>query len=179
MRTINSLADVQIVLRDLLNWKSAQQTKNQDLHGLRITNAGDGVDPGDYATLRQVQSSSQSSQNVDQFYTIVWATNSLITGQLVPAWETGKGRDGLPHEVWLKCRTAPSGGDLEVQFTIDGTNLLSSPITIPNGGTTKVFSSSFVSPVPKVGEHSEILPVIVNNAGAGVISFGLVVKRSS
>ena len=55
MRTINSLADAQIVLRELLDWKDTQISKAKDQRGLQIKNAGDATDPTDLVTLRQLK----------------------------------------------------------------------------------------------------------------------------
>lgn len=55
MRQVNSLADVNIVLRELLDWKAQMQTKSQDQSGLQIKNLGKATDPGDAVTLAQVQ----------------------------------------------------------------------------------------------------------------------------
>ena len=55
MRAINSLADVQIVLKELLDWKTTQISKAKDQRGLQIKNAGDATDPTDLVTLRQLK----------------------------------------------------------------------------------------------------------------------------
>ena len=58
MRAINSLADVQIVLKELLDWKTTQISKAKDQRGLQIKNAGDATDPTDLVTLRQLKPAS-------------------------------------------------------------------------------------------------------------------------
>ena len=58
MRTINSLSDVQIVLKELLDWKDTQISKAKDQRGLQIKNAGDATDPTDLVTLRQLKPAS-------------------------------------------------------------------------------------------------------------------------
>jgi len=55
MRKISSLADVQIVLNDLLNWKDRESSKARDQRGLQVKNAGDAKDPQDLVTLRQLE----------------------------------------------------------------------------------------------------------------------------
>ena len=54
MRIVKSFEDVQIVLRDLLDWKSLLSTKDWDFKKLRIKNASPAVDPNDYVTLSQL-----------------------------------------------------------------------------------------------------------------------------
>src|SRR5674476_1019605 len=58
MRTINSLTDAQIVLKELLDWKDTQISKAKDQRGLQIKNAGDATDPTDLVTLRQLKPAS-------------------------------------------------------------------------------------------------------------------------
>ena len=55
MRTIRNLADVQIVLKELLDWKETLLSKAKDQRGHQIKNAGDATDPQDLVTLRQLQ----------------------------------------------------------------------------------------------------------------------------
>lgn len=54
MRRIETLADVQIVLRQLLDAQSKQQNSGSNIHGLQVRNAADATEPGDYVTLRQL-----------------------------------------------------------------------------------------------------------------------------
>jgi hypothetical protein len=54
VRIVKSFEDVQIVLRDLLDWKSLLSTKDWDFKKLRIKNASPAVDPNDYVTLSQL-----------------------------------------------------------------------------------------------------------------------------
>ncbi len=55
MRAITSLQDVQIVLKDILDWQDKRDTKALDQHGLQIKNAGDATDGGDLVTLKQLR----------------------------------------------------------------------------------------------------------------------------
>jgi hypothetical protein len=55
VRRIESLSDVQIVLRGLLDFQSKIETSGLDLSGLRARNAGDALLPQDYVTLKQLQ----------------------------------------------------------------------------------------------------------------------------
>lgn len=54
MRIVNSLQDVQNVLRVLLDFKTLWESKNIDLNGRRIINAGVAVDASDYVTKSEL-----------------------------------------------------------------------------------------------------------------------------
>ncbi len=56
MRAIKSLSDVQIVLKEILDWKDTQLSKAKDQRGHQIKNAGDATEPTDLVTLRQLES---------------------------------------------------------------------------------------------------------------------------
>ncbi len=55
MRAIKSLSDVQIVLKEILDWKDTQLSKAKDQRGHQIKNAGDATEPTDLVTLRQLE----------------------------------------------------------------------------------------------------------------------------
>jgi len=55
MRRIETLADAQIVIRELLDFKTKIETSGLDLHGLRVRNAGAAEKAGDYITYEQMQ----------------------------------------------------------------------------------------------------------------------------
>lgn len=55
MRRIETLADAQIVLRELLDFKTKIENSGLDLHGLRVRNAGAAERSGDYVTYEQLQ----------------------------------------------------------------------------------------------------------------------------
>lgn len=54
MRNIKTFEDVRLELVELRGVLDNLRVRSQDLHGLRMTNAGDAKDPGDYITLRQI-----------------------------------------------------------------------------------------------------------------------------
>ena len=54
MRIVKSFEDVQVVLREILDWKSLLSTKDWDFKKLRIKNASPAVDPNDYVILDQL-----------------------------------------------------------------------------------------------------------------------------
>lgn len=55
MRRISNLVDVQIVLKEILDWKDTQLSKAKDQRGHQIKNAGDATDPSDLVTLQQLR----------------------------------------------------------------------------------------------------------------------------
>lgn len=64
MRIVKSIGDVQIVLRQLLNWQSNETAvSNRNQRGYQIKNAGAATDPTDLVTLAQVQDLVSESQS--------------------------------------------------------------------------------------------------------------------
>jgi len=56
MRQPSTIPEVQAVLRDLDNrLRTFEGPLNVEIHGRRVINAGDGIDGGDYVTLRQLK----------------------------------------------------------------------------------------------------------------------------
>lgn len=55
MRRVKDLADVQIVLNEILDWKERLETKANDMHGLQIKNLGRGKDASDAVTVEQLE----------------------------------------------------------------------------------------------------------------------------
>jgi hypothetical protein len=177
LREIKSLQDVAIILRELTSWKDRLTTKNWDLHGLRITNASPGVASTDYATVSQLPSLSQQTSSVDQYYTAVFTKGGVVViGDIIPSFVVGPNREGAPIEVWLAAENAPSTGDLQINMTINGVNLLTSALTLPSGQKGPVFTSLFAQN-SKLGKHMKVIPTIVNDGSASAVSIGLVVKR--
>jgi hypothetical protein len=171
------LSDVQIVLRELLDWKTRIDTKDWDFHGLRIRNAGDGTSPKDYVTLEQLTTATPEVTQPEQFHTITWTRDVLIAGQVLPGFVVGKGREGIPHELWLYAQTAPATGPLTIQFVVGGVNLLTTSLSLPSGAQGPVFSTLFIAPVPKLFQHTVVFPTVSAVNGAAIISIGLVVQR--
>ncbi len=75
MRAIKSLSDVQIVLKEILDWKDTQLSKAKDQRGHQIKNAGDATEPTDLVTLRQLESAFPPGSKV-KGTTIVTQTTS-------------------------------------------------------------------------------------------------------
>lgn len=64
MRRVETIDDIQIVLRELLDFKSKIETSGLDLHGLRVRNASDGSVGSDYVTLNQLNANVTATKAV-------------------------------------------------------------------------------------------------------------------
>lgn len=181
MRVVNTFADCNIVFREILDWKKKLETKAWDNHGLQIKNVGEGTDPSDVAVVSQITQLIQTTSPGEPSYTQVWqSTGPVTTGQLVNAFVAGLDKDGVPNQALVIARIAASSSSLKINFTIDGTLLMATPIELPIGVVdSAVFSSDFVSVVPKIKVRSVILPVIVQGDGiVDIVTFGIIVKRN-
>lgn len=65
MRRIETLADVQIVLRGLLDFQSKIETSGLDLHGLQVRNAASASQDGDYVNYQQLQDTLGKISNIN------------------------------------------------------------------------------------------------------------------
>lgn len=188
MKQFKTIQDAQKVLNDLYNWIELHRTKNWDFTGLRITNAGDGVDDSDYVTVRQIKKKPEDAPNSYVYRTIVFSKDGQVSdGEESPADVIGQGIEGQPIEVWVLAEPGfePSGGDLIVniawtRYASDGTptttNLLATDLHLPSGQSQPAFSSAFTSPVPTIGRGAKLNKVIVTANNAGFVSIGLVMK---
>lgn len=188
MKQIKSLDDAQKVINDLYNRLELQRTKDWNFSGLKIKNASNGVDPQDYATVAQLPTVPTVDTTDNDFYTIVFSKDGQVTtGEESPSFIIGTGREGYPTQIWVVCEPTfePSGGDLIVNvawttYDDSGTphtlSLLSSDLHLPSGTSNRVFSSSFASPVPKLGNGAKLNKIIVAGNNASYVSIGLVVK---
>lgn len=173
MRVVKSLDDVNVILKELGQWKDRLSSKNQDFKGLKIQNAGDATEPQDYVTLSQLTSVSQSISQNPQHYSIPFSVSgAATTGMLSAPFIVGKDRVGRPTLVSVAVPTvaqAPSGSDLLVNLQINGINLLANNLDLPIGNAGPISSSAFVSPLPILSVGSKITPVIVSSDG--IVSF--------
>lgn len=182
MRVVKSFADCNIVFRELLDFKNKLETKATDNHGLQIKNVGAGTDPSDVATVSQLTKIAATASTDEPVYTQVWqSTGPVNTGDKINVFVAGLNRDGVPNQVWLVARVAAGSLSLKVNFTVDGTTLLANPVELPIGQIdVPVFSSDFVSVVPKIKIQSAVIPIIVQGDGiVDIVSIGLVVKRTN
>lgn len=200
MRAIKSLADVQIVLNQLLNWQSNRDSKDWDFHGLRIKNASASVDPSDYVVRSELQpnalaappasSAPQTPAQVanppipaptsapEQDYTIVITESSPTDGFESAPFIGGRKRDGIFIDCWVACTSAPLGNPAKINFKINGKFLLSQDVQIPAGTLGPVHTSFFASPLPVMGFDTRITLKINQANGMLLISGGLVVRRN-
>ena len=180
MRVAKNFQDVNTILRGILDWQSDLQTKSQDLHQNKITNASPGTDPYDYATVSQLPEITATPPTPDQHYSVVWNTPGVATtGQILPAFIIGSDRVGTPTEAYVYATGAPSGGAATFNFQINGSSILVSDLTLPAGQQGPIYATNFVSPLPFFGKGVTITPVITNGNGANIVTLTIQVLRSS
>ena len=200
MRAIKSLADVQVILKQLLDWQSNKDSKDWDFHGLRIKNANPSKDPNDYvvrselhptafaappvtsAPQTQAQVSNPpsliSSGEAEQDYTIVFSVDSVVDGYETPAYVGGINRDGVFIDIWVTANTAPIVTPASINFNVNGVPLLTADVQIPVGSTVVVHSSKLVSPLPVMGFDTKVTMKINTASGVALLSGGIVVRRN-
>ena len=151
MRAIKSLADVQIILKEILDWKDNQISKAKDQRGLQIKNAGDATDPTDFVTLRQLESAFPPGSKVKGTQIITRIVNdngnggSGSPGPPGPKGDKGDKGDPGTSAVSNAAEEIPSG-------TLNSTNknftLVHIPITntliLQLNGVTQQINSDFV-----------------------------------
>lgn len=197
MRIVRSLEDVQKILKDILDWKDKISTKDWDFHQLKITNATDGTAPRDYVTLEQLEASKTTNDDInklirsgrpDQNYTIVFSKDGVVvTGENSPPYIVGTGREGQPIQVWVAAEVAPTSANLTVNVQVTYTNpgddaqnsfnLLLVDLVLPIGQTLRVFTSTFITPLPSFGHGVKVTKVITSGGNAAYVSIGVVVQR--
>lgn len=200
MRAVKTLADVQIVLNQLLNWQSNKDSKDWDFHGLRIKNASPSKDQNDYVVRSELHptalaappvSSAPSTQaqvsnppppisagEADQFYTIVFSIDSVVDGYETPAFGGGRNRDGVFIDIWVTANAAPITNPASINFNVNGQPLLSEDIQIPVGSTSMIHSSKMVSPLPVMGFDTKVTMKINTASSVAFLSGGIVVRRN-
>lgn len=177
MRTVKTIADVQIVLNELLDFKAKLLTKSWDLRGLRITNAGVSVDPQDYVTKGELQQFVSARVPQDQYYTQVFSVSSApADGEFSPPFVVQAGREGYPYFAWVAAINAPSSAICKVNIQLAGTNILSSDLQLPIGAQGPVSSAQFINPKPKIGTKAFMNAVVNKAGGVSLLSIGLVIQ---
>jgi hypothetical protein len=190
MRAVKNLSDVQIVLNGHDNFINNFKASSVDRSGLKFTGNGDGTQPQDYVTLKQLNNAIANVPNANastgtQHYTAVWTEDGVVTtGQQFPAFVAGYQRTGLPIGVKVIAVGQPSGGNLTVNIycgisVSGGINILANDLIFPPGQTVVASSSNFVNPVPYIGTDFIVYPVITNGAGASVVTIELILQRST
>jgi hypothetical protein len=181
MRKVNNLADAEIILKELSQWKDRLNSKNQDFKGLKIQNAGAATEPNDYVILSQVQQLVTPSITQDQHFSIPFSTSGPVSiGQLSAPFIVGTDRVGNPSSISVAVPAvaqAPTSGPLTINLAMNGTNLLVDNLVLPVGMEGPVSSSAFVSPLPKLAAGNKLVPVIITAGGASFITIQLYVTR--
>lgn len=178
MRVAKTIEDVNIILKAILNRNSSLDTKNRDNHGLKIINAGDAIDPGDYVTLRQLKQVTQQIPTGPKYFSIPFSSTGVVAvGDLVAPYNPGTGRTGKPFEVILSATIAAVSQDLKMNMQINGVNILRNDIVLPIGQTNAVASSDFIDNLPMIGRLSSIVPVVTQADGtSSAVTITLVVQ---
>jgi|SRR5580693_4159212 hypothetical protein len=178
MRVAKTIDDVNIILKQILNRNSSLDTKNRDNKGLKVTNAGDATDPGDYVTLRQLKQVTQQIPTGPDYFSIPFSSDGVVAvGDLVPPYNPGTGRTGKPYEVILSATVPAVSQDLKMNIQINGTNILKNDIDLPIGQTNAVASSDFINNLPMVGRLSTIVPIVTQADGtSAAVTITLVVQ---
>ena len=178
MRVAKSLSDVNIILKSILDRNSTKDTKNNDMHGLKIVNASPGTDPSDYVTLSQLQSVTQQAPTTNDYFSIPFSNGGVVAvGDLIPPYNPGTGRTGKPYEIILSASVAAVSQDLKANVQINGVSILATPIDLPIGQTAAVSSSDFISNLPMVSKLCTITPIIVQADGtSAAVTITLVVQ---
>jgi hypothetical protein len=200
MRAIRSLADVQIVLKQLLDWQNLRDSKDWDFNGLRIKNASPSKDPSDYVVRSElhptalaappVSSAPQTPAQVnnppapistgetDQYYSIVFSVDNPTNGYETPPFVGGINRDGVFIDVWIAATGTPLVNPASINFNINGNPLLATDVQLPAGSNGPVHSSQLVSPLPVMGFDTRVTMKVNTASGLTLLSGGIVVRRN-
>jgi hypothetical protein len=181
MRVIKSLDDVQIVLKEVTQWKDRISSQNQDFKGLKIQNAGPGTEPNDYVTLSQLQQAVVPSAAPVQNFSIPFSSVGAVTaGQLSAPYIVGTDRVGNPTAISVAVPStteSPTGVPLIINLAMNGVNMLSTNLSLPVGNEGPVSSSQFISPLPRLAIGNKIVPIIIQSGGASYVTIQLYVVR--
>lgn len=181
MREIDNLKDARVIVKELSQWKDRISSKNQDLKGLKIQNAGDATDPGDYVTLRQLSSLLPTITTPNQHFSIPFSSVGVVSvGQISAPFIVGSDRVGNPSAISVAVPTmaqAPTGGPLTINLTLNGIDMLAVPLVLNTGTEGPIFSSQFISPLPKLAVGYKIVPKIIAAGGASFVTIQLYVTR--
>jgi hypothetical protein len=181
VREIKNLKDVQIVLKEVTQWKDRLSSKNQDLSGLKIQNAGAATEPNDYVILSQVQQLVTPTTQSNQNFSIPFSSSGSVTaGQISAPFIVGTDRVGNPTAISVAVPSvtqAPTGVSLIVNLSMNGVNMLATNLELPIGNEGPVSSSQFVSPLPKLAAGNKIVPVIIQAGGASFVTIQLYIVR--
>lgn len=172
---------MQQALNQLFSWKDKLSTSDWDFHGLSITNAGPGVNPNDYATLSQIPTLPNTPAVPKEFYTIVFESQGAVVvgSKISPTFRAGRGRTGIPTQVWMDATVPPTTGPLSMNILINGNQLMPTDLTLNVGDVPPAVSSTFNVPAQKLGTLMSVLPIVSAAGGASLVSIGIVIQLDS
>jgi hypothetical protein len=200
MRALKSLADVQVILNQLLNWQSNKDSKDWDFHGLRIKNASPSKDPSDYVVRSELHPSALAAPpitsapqtpaqvanppqpgtpgEVDQFYTMCFSVDGPVDGYVSPPFVGGVNRDGVFIDIWIASTGFPNPNPASINFLVNGAPLLTTDVIMPAGQTGPIHSSQMVSPLPVMGFDTKVTMKVTTASGITFLTGGIVVRRN-
>lgn len=184
MRKANNPQQVQLILNQLNNASAKLNTKPLNRNGNRVVNVGDAQQPNDVVTLSQVQRLIQSgiqqmvprAVQTQNHYTMLWTNGGAsLAGDLLEGYcVVSDNRVGIPLYAWIAAQgTALLTGPLIINIQLNGTNILTSNLILPQGVKGPVQSSNFIGN-PIFGIGSTLVPIIIKAGGQVAISIGLV-----
>lgn len=177
MRQVKNIADVQIVLNQLLDWQTQMQTQNQNLHQLRITNASPGVNPLDYATVSQLPGPAAATKQNNQHFTIPFSKDGVpVDGDKSVPFLIHPDRVGIPTQVWVAVNGAPTS---QATFNVlrNGVKILGVDLILAVGKFSST-SSQFVVPNMQFAAGDIICAVVSVAGNCSQVTVGVVIKRT-
>jgi len=119
VRIVKSFEDVQVVLREILDWKSLLSTKDWDFKKLRIKNASPAVDPNDYVILDQLP------EQVKKITQTTIPPTTPVSGGIISSPSSGGGSGTVTHTGLLvtgRLLIGNGGSDITQGSLTDETN---------------------------------------------------------
>lgn len=159
----------------------------------RITGLADPTDDLDAVNLRTLRrqgvpaaatTTPTATTSTGGAYTIVSDTaDTLVDGDLAPAYVVGSDRIGTPEETWIYAQHAPTSNcavNWYVQLGGVGAfqKLLSSDIVLPAGSKGPIFSAALALRV-QFPRETVVEMQATTGGGASGVSMGVVMKVSS
>jgi hypothetical protein len=155
MRALRDTKDVQLVLKELMDWKDKLTSKDWNFTGLRIRNASPSLDDYDYVVRKELKDSTSQTVNVSNLYSICFQSNgtTLASGtNVASSYIVGLGREGIVVKVYISLNSDQvAAGDIIVMPTLNGVALLKNNLVLPAGSVT-TFSSYTTQPNPRIKE---------------------------
>jgi hypothetical protein len=178
VKIVRTMQDVQNALNELFTFKDKWTTGSWDNSGNKISNVGPGVAQTDVATMAQLPFVPQPTSLSLKYYTIVFESVGVITvGSNISApFIAGRGRTGIPVQIWLAATNKPTTGPLAINMNVNGLPLLTNNLVMDVGDPSPQVSSVFNIPSQKVGYLYSVTPLVASVGGASLVSIGLVLQ---